>query len=80
MALLIPDGIYSHPKRMKNTGASTAQSIKRLTLDSSQVIHDLTVCEFKPHVELCAGSAETACDSLSLPVSASPLFFLSQNK
>ena len=44
--------------------------------------HDLIVCEFEPHVGLCADSVEPVWDSLSLslslPLSAS--LSLSQNK
>ena len=52
--------------------------VKHLTLyfDSG---HDLAVCEFEPHMGLCAGGSEPAWDSLSLPLSL-PLpysFFLS---
>ena len=32
-----------------------AQSVERLSLDFGSG-HDLTVCEFEPHIELCAGS------------------------
>ena len=32
--------------------------------------HDLTVCVFKPHVGLCADSAEPVWDSLSSSLSA----------
>ena len=39
--------------------------------------HDLTVCEFKPHVELCTDSVESAWDSVSLPLHAPPLLTLS---
>ena len=63
-----------------------AQFVERLTLDLGSG-HDLMVCEFEPHVRLCADSVEPAWDSLSpsLPHSlfASPPFFslsLSQNK
>ena len=28
--------------------------------------HPLMVCEFEPHIELCAGSVEPAWDSVSL--------------
>ena len=45
-------------------GAWVAQSVKRLTLDFRSG-HDLTVCEFKPQIGLCAHSIEPACDSLS---------------
>ena len=44
-----------------------AQSVKRLTLDFGSG-HDLTVCEFKPQVKLCADSVESA-HSLSLSLS-----------
>ena len=40
-------------------GAWVAQSIKPLTLDFS-LGHDLTVRGIKPHVRLCADSAEPA--------------------
>ena len=37
----------------------------------------LVVCEFKPHVGLCADSWETgACFGFCLPLSAPPLFML----
>ena len=45
-----------------------AQLVKRLTLDFSSD-HDLEVCDFEPHVGLCAGSVELAWDSLSLLLS-----------
>ena len=56
-----------------------AQSVKRLTLDfgSSQ---DLTVCETEPSVGLCADSAESAWDSLSLSASTPLSCSLSGNK
>ena len=41
-----------------------AQSVKHLALDFN-LGHDLTVCEFKPHVGLCTGSVDPAWDSLS---------------
>ena len=60
-----------------------AQSVKHLTLDFS-LGDDLMVHEFKPHIGLCAGSAEPAWDFLcilsllfSLPLSLCP--FLAQN-
>ena len=39
--------------------------------------HDLTGREFKPHVRFCAGNAEPAWDSFSLPLSAPPRLYLS---
>ena len=47
-----------------------AQSVERLTLDFSSG-HDLTVCEFKPHVRLCADSTGPVCDSLPPSLSLS---------
>ena len=47
-----------------------ARSFQPVTLDFGSG-HDLMVREFKPHVRLCAGSAEPAWDSLSLPLSLS---------
>ena len=41
------------------------QSVKGLTLGFSSG-HDLTVCEFEPHVGPGADSAEPAWDSLSV--------------
>ena len=59
-------------------GAWAAQSVKHLTLDFSSGC-DLTVCEFEPLVELCAGSMEPAWDFLSVPLSLpSPAVFLYQ--
>ena len=46
-------------------GAWVAQSVKRLTLDFGSS-HDLTVCEFEPHVRLGILSL-----SLSLPLPCS---------
>ena len=40
----------------KHWDAWVAQSLKRLTLDFGTGC-DLTVCEFEPHIRLCAGSA-----------------------
>ena len=54
-------------------GAWMAQSVKRPTL-GFRLSHDLTVCEFEPHIGFCADSAKPAWDSLSLSLS------LSQNK
>ena len=62
-----------------------AQSVGRLTLDFGSG-HDLTVCGFEPHIELCADSAEPASDSLSPFLSAptprvhSLMLSVSQNK
>ena len=44
-------------------------SVKCLTLDFGSG-HDLTVCEFKPHVGLFAVSAEPTWDPLSPSLSA----------
>ena len=54
-------------------GAWVAQSVEWPTLDFGSG-HDLTVCEFEPHVGLCADSIEPAWDplsSLSLPFPSS---------
>ena len=56
-----------HHKR----GTWVAQVVKRPTLDFHPG-HDLTVGGFQPHVGLCVDSVESACDSLSPSVSASP--------
>ena len=53
-----------------------AQSVKLLTLAFSSG-HDLTVCEFKPRVGLCAEGAEPAWDSVSPSHSAPPCLSLS---
>lgn len=45
-------------------------SVTHLTVDFSSG-HDLTVCEFEPHIRLCDDSSEPALDSPSL--SAPPL-------
>ena len=42
-----------------NKGAWVAQSVKRPTLGFSSG-HDLTVCEFEPHIGLCDDSTEPA--------------------
>ena len=57
-------------------GAWGAQSAKHLTLDFGSG-HNLVVHEFKPHIGLCADSAEPAWDSLSTLLSASSPFSLS---
>ena len=49
-----------------------AQSGERPTLDLGSG-RDLTVREFRPHIGLCADSAEPAWDSLSSNLSTSPL-------
>ena len=51
-------------------GAWVAQSVKHPTLGFS-LGHELTVCEFKPYLGLCADSAEPAWDSLSFSLSLS---------
>ena len=56
-----------------------ARLVKRLTLDFGSG-HDLMVREFKPHVRLWADSGEPVRDSLSPPLSASPLLSLSLSK
>ena len=48
-----------------------AQSVKRLALDFGSG-HDLMVCEFEPHVELCTDSVEPAWNSLSPSVCPYP--------
>ena len=48
-----------------------AQSVERPTLDFG-LGHDLKVCEFEPHIWLCADSMEPAWDSFSLSLSLSP--------
>ena len=40
--------------------------------------HDLAVCEFEPHIQLAAVSAESASDPLSPSLSAPPLLALSK--
>ena len=59
-------------------GAWVALSAKHLTLDFGSG-HDLMVCEFEPHIGLCADSEEPARDSLSPSLSALPLLSFSQN-
>ena len=62
-------------------GAWVAQSVKHSTLDSGSG-RDLTVHVIKPHVRLCASSAEPASDSLSpfLSVLLLLTLYLSQNQ
>ena len=57
-------------------GRLGAQSVKRSILGLGSG-HRLMVCEFEPHVGLCADSEEPARDSLSPLLSASPLLMLS---
>ena len=53
-----------------------AQLVERPTLGFGSG-HDLMVCEFEPHMGLCADSAEPAWDFLSDLLSAPPLLLLS---
>ena len=53
-----------------------AQLVKCVTLGFG-LGHDLTVPEFESCIGLCDDSAEPAWDSLSLPLSASPMLALS---
>ena len=55
-----------------------AQSVEHLTLDFGSG-HDLSVCEFEPHIGLLTGSVEPAWDSLSVLPHAR-MCSLSQNK
>ena len=59
---LIPGHAFNH-----NTlqGAWEARLAKHPTLDFGSG-HDLTVCEFEPHIGLSADGTESAWDSLSL--------------
>ena len=52
-------------------GTWVAQLVKRPTLDFSSG-YDLTVCEFKSYVGLCADSEKLAWDSVPLPLSLFP--------
>ena len=52
-------------------GAGVAQWIKYLSLDFGSG-HDLAVCEFEPHIGLCADDAEPTWDSVSLSFCPSP--------
>ena len=47
------------------------QSVKHPTLDFDSG-HGLMVCEIKPHIGLCADSAEPAWDSVSFSLSVPP--------
>ena len=51
-------------------GASVTQVVKHLNLDFGSG-HNRLVCGIKPHIGLCADSAEPAWDSCSLSVSLS---------
>ena len=53
-----------------------AQPVKHLTLDFCSG-RDLTVCEFEPHLGLCADSVEPAWNSLSPSLSPSVSLSLS---
>ena len=57
-------------------GTCMVQLVKHPTLDFSSG-HDLSVCEIKPHVGLCADLTEPAWDSLSPSLSAPFLLSLS---
>ena len=57
-------------KEDRAKGLWVAQSDEHPTLDFSSG-HDLMVCEFDPHIGLCAECAEPAWDSLSLSPSLS---------
>ena len=57
-------------------GAGVPQLVKRPTLGFSSG-HDLTACEFEPHIGLCTDSTEPASSSLSPSLSAPPLLALS---
>ena len=57
-------------------GTRVVQLIKHLALGFS-LSHDLTVCEFEPHIRLCADCTEPAWDSLTPSLSAPPLPTLS---
>ena len=60
-------------------GAWMAQSVKHLILDFSSGC-DFMVCEFKPHIRLCAGSMEPPRDSPSPSFSAPSPLSPSENK
>ena len=46
-------------KKIESWGAWVARSTKHMILDFRSG-HDLTVCEFEPHIRLCADRAEPA--------------------
>ena len=48
-----------------------SQSVEHPTVDFG-LDHDLTVCEFEPHIGISTGGVESAWDSLSPPLSAPP--------
>ena len=52
-------------------GARVAQSVKPQTVDLSSG-HNLTICEFEPHIRVCADSVEPAWNSLPPSLSALP--------
>ena len=70
---------------MEVRGIWVSQSVKHLTLDFNSG-HDLTIHEFRPHDGLRGDGAEPALDSLSLclslslSLSAPPLFALCLSK
>ena len=55
--------------RQEGRGAWVTQLVQHPTLEFGSG-HDLKVCEFKPHVKLCADSVEPAWDSMSPSLSA----------
>ena len=57
-------------------GVSVVQSVKYLTLDLGSG-HAPTVCEFEPHIGLCADSTEPVWDSASHSLCPSPACALS---
>ena len=69
---IIPDLEDRFYKGTTPWGTWVAQSVKRLTLDFG-LDHDLKVCEFEPHVGLCADSADPTWDLVSPSVSVPPL-------
>ena len=58
-------------KMAEGDGGWVAQLIEHQTLVFC-LGHDLTVCEIKPCIGLCADSTEPAWDSLSVPLSLCP--------
>ena len=59
-------------QELPGRGTQVAQSVKHRTLDFS-LGHDLTICEFGPHVGLCTDHIEPAWDFVSPFFSAPPL-------
>lgn len=67
----MPRGVGEHVLfKNQSCGAWVFQPIGHLTLDFGSG-HDLTVCEIKSYVGLCADSTEVAWDSFSLSFSLS---------